>query len=799
MKIAIRPSESVAETESLHSSDSSIRAASSKPALPEKIHAERFTLIGAVQGYGIRPAIARLACELLLTGSVRNEMSGVVIELEGCELATGLFASCCLESLPVLPSDVRMEREFIESRGHDRFSIIPSDSVGVLQTAVPVDMKICDRCLAELRDTNNRRFEYPFTSCTDCGPRYSILHSMPFDRNRTCMNRFSMCEECRAEYESLSDRRFHSQLSCCQKCGPQIWFSGCITSYSSSKETIALAANLIRGGKILAIKGLGGYQLMCDATNENAVNRLRLRKQRLRKPFAIMASGLEQAALLAIISPRERQAICSPAGPIVLLERRKGTVLAESIHPGLETVGVMLPTTALHALLCDICGVPLVVTSGNIEGEPLVCDQQDAEIHLSSVADGFLHHNREIVRPVDDSVVRCMKDRQVTIRAARGLTPLVVDLKTELPILAVGGQQKVSISLSNGLQSILGPHLGDLASVANRERFEQCIKETQLLYSSSPSAIVHDMHPDYFSTRWASEQEKQTVAIQHHHAHIVAGMLEHGWMDQKVIGIAFDGTGWSENGVISGGEILVASATGYENVGALRPFPLLGGEAAIREPNRIAAALLRESFENDVEEALEVCQLSSQKQLLNSEWFGQRRFSPWTTSVGRLFDGVAAIVLGDIRPSYEGELAMRLEAICARDEANAYPLDVTSMPIQIDWRPMIRALILDRKNDVSAGVMAMRFHRGLALAIASVVEKYPTYRVVLSGGVFQNRMLVELVDSLLTQLKRTVGWPGRIPPNDGGLSMGQLAIATARSRISSNTSCESVDRAQVCV
>lgn len=780
-------------------SKSVVQAASLLVDNPEEIRAERFTLVGSVQGIGIRPAIARLAHELLLTGSVRNEMRGVVIEVEGNGSALGLFASRCLESLPVLQSGVRMERELIEFRGHKRFSIAPSDSVGLLRTAVPVDTKICDRCLAELRDPNNRRFEYAFTSCTDCGPRYSILHSMPFDRERTCMSRFSMCEECSAEYESPSNRRFHSQSNCCPKCGPQIWFSGCVTSHSSNKVTIALAANLIQEGKILAIKGLGGYQLLCDATNENAVNRLRVRKQRLRKPFAIMVSDLEQVALLAVISPRESQAICSPAGPIVLLERRRGSVLADSIYPGLETVGIMLPTTALHALLGDICDVPLVVTSGNIEGEPLVCDQQDAEIRLSSVVDCFLHHNREIVRPVDDSVVRCMNDRQVTLRAARGLTPLVVDLKLDMPILAVGGQQKVSISLSNGVKSILGPHLGDLESVATRERFEQCVKETQLLYSCLPSVIVHDMHPDYFSARWAGLQKKQTVAIQHHHAHIVAGMLEHGWMDQTVLGVAFDGTGWSENGMISGGEILLSSATDYERIGALRPFPLFGGEAAIREPSRIAMALLQETYKTDGEEAVEAYQMSSRKLTMSSEWFGQRRFSPLTTSVGRLFDGVAVIALGDIRPSYEGELAMRLEAICDRDEPGAYPFAVNSMPMEIDWRLMIRALILDCKNETLASVMAMRFHRGLALAIAAVVENHPNYRVVLSGGVFQNRILVELVDSLLTQMKRMVAWPGRIPPNDGGLSMGQLAIATARSRNSSNTLCESLDRDQVCV
>ena len=793
MSCEIRDTKNARQAASVSFQNTDTLAACPAIAFQHEIRAERLTLVGSVQGFGIRPAIARLACELLLVGTVRNEMRGVVIELEGEMAAIESFAKRCRESLPEHANAVRIEREAIEPQTFSQFSIEPSDHQGVPQTAVPLDLKICDRCLAELRDSTNRRCGYAFTSCTDCGPRFSILRSMPCDRERTSMSHFTMCEACIAEYKTACNRRFHSQSNCCASCGPRVWFSNIHLSSSSSDEAIVLAAEVIRKGEILAMKGLGGYQLLCDATNENAVQKLRLRKQRHSKPLAIMVSTLVQAESLAIFSPFERYAICSPAGPIVLAESRKGTILAETIHPGLNTVGVMLPTTALHALLADMCRAPLVVTSGNTEGEPLVYCPQNAEACLSAIADGFLHHDREIVQPVDDSVVRCMVERMVTIRAARGLTPLVVELKTDESLMAVGGQQKVSIALSNGRQAILGPHLGELASVANRERFEQHIKATQLLYACRPGTIVHDMHPDYFSTCWASEQEKTTIAVQHHHAHIVAGMLEHGWMDQIVLGIAFDGTGWSENGLIAGGEILLATATNFERVGSLRPFPLIGGEAAIREPNRIAMALLFESLEPEASEfqlMIDRFQTADhQKQSLNWELLAQSRFSPMTTSVGRLFDGVAAIAFGDFRPSFEGELAMRWEAICDREEAGAYPFHVTSGVTEIDWRTMIQELVLDRKRNIPTGAIAMRFHRGLAMAIASVAERYPNHRVVLPGGVFQNRVLVELVDSLLTQRNRPIGWPGKIPPNDGGLSIGQLAVAAARHRFASLSKC----------
>lgn len=802
MSCEIRDAKSAARVASVSLQDTDALAACPSIAFQQGVRAERLTLIGGVQGFGIRPAIARLACELQLRGTVRNEMVGVVIELEGLGIALEAFAKRLRDCLPEPAIVLRVERESIVPQAYQEFSIQPSDNEGLPQTAVPTDLKICDQCLAELRDSTNRRFGYAFTSCTDCGPRFSILRSMPFDRERTSMSHFTMCEACTAEYDTARDRRFHSQSNCCASCGPRVWFSRMHGSSSSPNEAIGLAAEVIRRGEILALKGLGGYQLLCDATNESAVQRMRSRKQRPSKPLAIMVRTLVQAESLAIFSPLERQAICSPVGPIVLVESRQATVLAEAIHPGLNTVGVMLPTTALHVLLTELCQAPLVVTSGNTEGEPLVYCTQSAEDCLAGIADGFLHHDREIVQPVDDSVVRCMVKQMVTIRAARGLTPLVVDLKTEERLLAVGGQQKVSIALSNGWQAILGPHLGDLASVANRDRFEQHIEATQLLYACRPGTIVHDMHPDYFSTRWASEQKKATMAVQHHHAHIVAGMLEHGWMDQIVLGIAFDGTGWSGSGMIAGGEILLATATSFERVGSLRPFPLFGGEAAIREPNRIAMALLLESLGPEASEfRLMVDQTQAadhSMRSLNWELLTQRRFSPLTTSVGRLFDGVAAIAFGDFRPSYEGELAMRWEAICDHDEVGAYPFHVTPGVTEIDWRMVIQKLVLDRKRNVPAGVVAMRFHRGLAIAIASVVEKYSNRHVVLSGGVFQNRVLVELVKAHLPEMNRTLGWPGKIPPNDGGLSIGQLAVAAARSRLASLAKSELKEQVPSC-
>ncbi|MDZ4850997.1 MAG: carbamoyltransferase HypF [Pirellulaceae bacterium] len=814
-------------------------------------HAERLTLRGGVQGFGIRPAIARLALELQLNGTVRNEMRGVVVVLEGKTSDIQTFRLRFQHALAAIVSPVEIECETTIAQGHRGFTILPSQIDGSLRTAVPVDLRICDACLAEMRDPANRRFEYAFTSCTDCGPRYSVLRDMPYDRERTSMDRFTMCDACFAEYTSPFDRRFHSQSNCCSECGPKIWFSSG-NLISESRDAITLAVDSILSGGILALKGLGGYQLLCDATNEDAVHRLRLRKQRRTKPLAVMVRSIEQASELTSLSRTEQRAFISPAGPIVLLECCADTDLAESIHPRIKTVGLMLPTTALHARLLDRCDRPLVVTSGNLEGDPIVYRNEDAEHPLSEVAGGFLHHDRDIVRPIDDSVVRCMGEKIVTIRAARGLTPMAFDLRTDASLLAVGGHQKVSLAVSNGGQSILGPHIGDLASNDYRLRFDQQAKELQSLYGCQPSEIVHDMHPDYFSTRWAKTSETTCQAIQHHHAHIVSGMLENGWMDCEVLGIAMDGTGWGNNDIIQGGEILLSTTKDFEHIGSLRAFSLLGGEAAIHEPYRIAIALLHASVDCDLDEVTDVCGLRDGHLSFDPSLLKLSRWSPLTTSAGRLFDGVASIGLGDIRPNFEGECAMQWEAMCDRDEQGAYPfvvvrsdLKVSSLSpgfagerggvrgpncqatrpltpspsprstgergarnvvrkpfsghIEIDWRPMIRALYEDRKRGVHTSKIAMRFHRGLAIAITEVIELFPDFRVVLSGGVFQNRFLVELVDSYTAKLSREIGWCSKIPPNDGGLSIGQLAIAAARRRTSSHPTPSSRRRVSACV
>ena len=422
---------------------------------------------------------------------------------------------------------------------------------------VPPDLVVCRRCMAELQSADDRRHEYAFTSCTDCGPRYSIIEQMPYERAQTSMGSFRLCDRCRAEYKAPSDRRFHAQTNACPDCGPQIWLRdsrGCLCA--RKEQAIRAAATAIRDGRIVAVRGLGGYQLVVDATLQEAVERLRQRKQRRGKPLAVMVPSLAEAMQLAQLDDAERQLLSEPAGPIVVVAARSGSELAPAVTSGLHTVGLMLPTTPLHWLLLDAVERPIVCTSANVEGDPLAYDKDSADGELGGVADCWLEHDRPIQRPIDDSVVRLMAGRSTAIRLARGYAPLPLDVRTEQPLIALGGHQKTSVALSNGAQAVLGPHIGDLDTVAARERFVGQIKQLSELYGIDGPRLVCDQHPDYFTTQWAAEHAHDVVQVQHHHAHIVAGMLEHGWLDRQVLGVAFDGTGYGTDGNHLGRRVL---------------------------------------------------------------------------------------------------------------------------------------------------------------------------------------------------------------------------------------------------
>lgn len=751
--------------------------------------ASRIVLHGTVQGVGMRPAVARLARNVELTGFVRNSSSGVEIQIEGFVDHVEQFVVRLLPEIPAIAAVHAIDEQAAFRVGFTDFRILPSHGEqSPTSTSVPADMSICQRCRSEVMDNRNIRFGYPFTSCTDCGPRYSLIRSMPYDRNATSMIDFELCDSCHQEYsQSPADRRFHSQINACPECGPGlVYLHSSSTAVQNGFEAVHAAAMAIRQGMVVALKGIGGYQLVCDATSDSAVRRLRERKCRSGKPLAVMVEGVDAAMRLAKLRTTERQTLADSGNPIVLLTSREASVLSRHIHPNLGHVGIMVPSSGLHLVLVREVGGPCVVTSGNVDGAPLGYREADSG-RFKTLADGCLSHNREIVRPIDDSVVKCVGDHRIVIRAARGLAPLQLRISANKAILAVGGHQKVALAISNGRQSVLGPHIGDMHSVAARQRFVEQVEQIKQLYRVVHPIIVHDMHPDFFTTQWASKQAREnaihTIAVQHHHAHVVAGMVEHDWLDREVLGVAFDGTGYGTDGTVWGGEFLLCTAAGFRRVARIRPLALPGGEQCVREPWRTAMAVLQDATNVQCAmDSLSWAGSDTQRRRLS----GLLRSGPsiagsaLTSSVGRLFDGVASILLHIAASSYEGEPAMRLEAICDPSATGEYTMPlVDGEIIEIDWRPMIRNLLSDQKAGVLVQVLATRFTRGLARAIADVAGRFSEFPVVLSGGCFQNSLLTEETSLMLGNHPQPVGLPGIVPCNDGGLSAGQLAVAAS--------------------
>jgi hydrogenase maturation protein HypF len=779
----------------------------------QAIVACRITLHGQVQGVGLRPAIARLADELHLAGTVANSSAGVVVHVEGSAEQIEMFQSRLTQTGRASGQLSIADVQLCEPAGLSGFHIVDSLVDGPLTTRVPPDRATCDACFAEVSTDQNRRSGYEFTSCTDCGPRYSIIDAMPYDRCRTSMRPFELCGPCVDEYRSPDDRRFHSQTNACPLCGPAC------TSDANSLTT-ELAARAVLDGKILALKGLGGYQLIVDATNSEAIDRLRQRKQRPARPLAVMVQTLSDAEALAELSELERTVISGPERPIVLARARPAsaysTLCQSAIHPDLNELGLFLPTTPQHWLLLQRVGRPLIVTSGNLDGDPLAATHADANQTLSGVADVWLHHNRDIVRPIDDSVVRVIANRALTIRNARGLAPLSLPAIERFtrkcaaktgdvlpPVLAAGGHQKSAVALFNGHQAMLGPHIGDLNSLATRQRFVEHVEQLQTLYRFQPQLIVHDSHPDYFSNQWAESTNTRTLAVQHHHAHVVSGLVQHDWLDREVLGVAFDGTGDGTDGTVWGGEFLHATVHGFKRVAHLRPIRLPGGETAIREPWRVGVSLLLASagHKSVATFARTWNQTINTKSVLS---LASSQLAPETTSVGRLFDGVASLILGIVDSEFDGQPAMLLESAADPSVTGAYDLLIDgpgdafsvlgsnrrerssaavrmqkSAPAQLDWRPMIRHILQDVQDGCAVSVIAAKFHRGLARGVAAMCRRF-NLPVVLTGGVFQNRLLTEWVIEELKSSECEVACHSTIPPNDGGLAAGQLAIALAR-------------------
>jgi len=748
--------------------------------------ARRLRLRGFVQGLGVRPAIHRLAGNLGLAGYVQNTPDGVEILVEGSVDSVAGFVA----RLPsALPPEARLEacaEQVAEATGRAQFEIIRRPAAGPLAVRVPQDLAVCENCRREVLDASDRRFRYPLISCTQCGPRYSIIRALPYERADTTMAEFAFCAPCEEEYTSPDSRRFHAQTNACKTCGPQIWaMDSDRRQRGAGEDALRFSLVLLRSGKILALKGIGGYQLLVDATNGEAVHRLRARKHRPAKPLAVMVRSLEAAHQLALIDQPEREALCGPSNPIVLLRARGGTPLCSGIRPQLDSVGLMLPTTPLHALLAADFGRPLVCTSGNDDGDPLMYREPDAETVLAGVCDGWLHHDRAIARPIDDSVVRVIAGRCVTIRLARGLAPLPLEAPADGSLVALGGHMKSAAAWSNGRQAVLGPHVGELETLSSRRRFIEQLDAWRKLYRFRPLRFVHDLHPDYFTTQLAQQQNERTLAVQHHHAHVVAGMLEEGWLDRTVLGVSWDGTGYGPDGTIWGGEFLVATVRGYQRLGRLRPFPLPGGEACIHHPWRTALSVIAAAVGN--EQAEQMLGRSETRPNANVvlQMIRSKVNAPVTSSAGRLFDAAAQIILGVDRVDYEGQAAMALESVADPSVAGRYAFPLVQREndkksvAELDWRPLFAELLADRRRGASPGEMAMRFHRTLAAGIVRVCRRRPDLPVVLGGGVFQNRLLTELLVQMLYDHPQPLGLPGAIPPGDGGLAAGQLAVALA--------------------
>jgi hydrogenase maturation protein HypF len=740
---------------------------------------------GVVQGVGFRPFVYRLAHRFGLRGWVRNRPEGVEIEVQGS--AEGLEAfRRALEGERPAPARIRSleTHELSLQAEEETFRILPSTEGLETRPSVPADLALCADCARELGDPRDRRFGYPFINCTHCGPRYSIIAGLPYDRSRTSMAGFPLCPPCQREYEDPLDRRFHAEPVACPVCGPRLAL--CTPAQellAQGEESLALAVRALERGEILALKGLGGYQLLVDAQSEPAVGRLRIRKQREEKPFAVMFPDLSCLESCCRVSEAESAWLQAPEAPILLLVRKPGAGLAPSVAPGNPRIGAFLPYTPLHRRVLAALGRPLICTSGNLSEEPMAIDEPDAFERLGGIADLFLVHDRPILRPVDDSVLRLDGQGPTLLRRARGYAPLAHPVPYEgPPVLALGGHQKSTIALLKGGEAILSQHLGDLHSLQGGQLLERTVRDLLAFLETRPGILACDLHPDYASTRLAERLvqagDLPLVRVQHHHAHVAAVMAEHG-LEGPVLGLAWDGSGWGTDGTVWGGEALVVDTRGFRRLGHLRVFPLPGGEKAVQEPLRCAAGLLWEVQGEAGLEALEPL-LGGQSRILRA-MLARGLQTPRTSSLGRLFDAVSALTGIRIRRGFEGQAAMELEfAAQAADGEGAYPWAFDGTVA--DPAPLVEALLRDRTRGVSPGIMARRFHQALGDLALEWARRSGCTEIVLSGGCFQNALLVDRVLGRLQAGGFHAYLPRLFPPNDGALSLGQARVAAWRNQ-----------------
>ena len=740
----------------------------------------RVTIRGAVQGVGFRPFVYRLATELGLAGWVSNSPRGVGIEIEGTRARAETFLARLGAEKPRHSSIQELETEWLESKEQRGFEIRDSATGGETTALVLPDLAMCADCRREIFDSTDRRHRYPFTNCTHCGPRFSLIEALPYDRANTTMRTFTMCAPCQAEYDDPRDRRFHAQPNACPACGPHLEFWDAAGKCVETHDTALRAAgDAIRRGVIVAVKGLGGFHLIVAAHDERAVRRLRERKHREEKPFALMAPSLAPVREDCETSPLEERLLCSPEAPIVLLRRRRESRIPTAIAPGNPWLGVMLPSTPLHHLLMAELGFPVVATSGNRSDEPICTDEHEAVQRLAGIADAFLVHNRPIVRPVDDSIVRVMAGRELVLRRARGFAPLPISVKTDGPTtLAVGAHLKNTVALAVGRQVFLSQHIGDLETAPALAAFHRAAADLPMLYSVRPEIIAADAHPDYLSTQFARRAGTRVVPVQHHHAHVLSCMADNE-LEAPVLGVCWDGSGYGADGTIWGGEFLRVSADGFERVAHLRPFRLPGGEQAMREPRRAALGLLYECLGDAAFARAELPTIAafteSELRLLR-QMLTRGVNSPPTTSMGRLFDVVASLLGLRQVSSFEGQAAMEVEfAADAVVTDAAYPLDLSDGAL--DWAPMLHALLRDLAEEAPTATIAAKFHHALVEGLVAVARQNGEERIALTGGCFQNKLLTERAVRRLREEGFQPCWHRHVPPNDGGIALGQVMAA----------------------
>lgn len=744
---------------------------------------------GTVQGVGFRPFVHRHALALGLSGQVANDGGTVVVDVQGPVAAVRELERLVREEPPPLARVAAVSSERLPTATDQTgFRVAASGCQVVADVAVAPDVATCDACLAELRDPSDRRHGHPFIACTDCGPRYTMIRDVPYDRARTTMAAFELCDACRREYEDPGDRRFHAEPIACLDCGPELQLvDPAGEQLAAGRDALVGAVAVIADGGILAVKGLGGYHLAADATDAEAVERLRRRKARDEKPFAVMVADEHAAREVCDLDGDAVAALRSAARPIVLAPRRGRASVADAVAPGLSELGLLLPYTPLHHLLLDGVGRPLVMTSGNRSDEPIAHEDDDALDRLGPLADAVLRHDRRIHVRCDDSVVRSTRPGVQVLRRSRGMAPepLELPVPASIPLLAVGAELKSTVAVAAGTHLVVGHHLGDLEHLAAYEAFEQAIDHLCHLTGIEPRLVAHDLHPEYLSTKWAADAGLPAVAVQHHHAHVASCLVEHG-RSTPVLAVAFDGLGLGPDGTLWGGELLVADLSGFERVGHLRSVPQPGGAAAVRQPWRMALAWLDAAVGADA--------AARYGRAVDDRWEAVRHLATQpttrtTSSAGRLFDAAAAILGIRATVSYEGQAAVELEAAAAGvpdDDATTYSVDlvVERGMVVLDPAPLLARLWCDADDGTSVAVSSAGFHAGLADAVvrASVqlAEAHGLDTVALTGGVFQNRRLSGLATRGLQRQGLAVLTHRRIPPNDGGICVGQAAVAAAR-------------------